>query len=211
MIPASTFLSPPHCLTLVKAYKYDIDAIIRGYSQGYFLMADEDGSNLGWYSSRQRTLIPLDQRFRYPKSLQRALNQNRFRVAINKAFGEVVEGCADRDTTWISGELKEMYRELNQAGFAHSFETWKGDELAGGILGLAIGGAFIGESMFYRISEGSKVAMVKLVEHLRQRHFVLFDAQMMNPHLARFGAVLISEREYKGLLKVALRQNCRFS
>jgi len=195
----------------VNTFKYDIDAIIRGYSQGYFLMADEDGSNLGWYSSRQRTLIPIDQRFRYPKSLQRVLNQNRFRVAIDEAFKDVVAGCAARETTWISDELQEMYQELHDAGVAHSFETWKGEELAGGILGLVIGGAFIGESMFYRISEGSKVAMVKLVEHLRQRHFVLFDAQMMNPHLARFGAYIISEREYKGLLKVALKQNCTFT
>jgi leucyl/phenylalanyl-tRNA--protein transferase len=195
----------------VNTFKYDIDAIIRGYSQGYFLMADEDGSNLGWYSSRQRTLIPVDQRFRYPKSLQRVLNQNRFRGAIDEAFKDVVAGCAARETTWISDELQEMYQELHDAGVAHSFETWEGDELAGGILGLVIGGAFIGESMFYRISEGSKVAMVKLVEHLRQRHFVLFDAQMMNPHLARFGAFIISEREYKGLLKVALKQNCTFT
>jgi len=195
----------------VNTFKYDIDAIIRGYSQGYFLMADEDGSNLGWYSSRQRTLIPIDQRFRYPKSLQRVLNQNRFRVAIDEAFKDVVAGCAARETTWISDELQEMYQEVHDAGVAHSFETWKGEELAGGILGLVIGGAFIGESMFYRISEGSKVAMVKLVEHLRQRHFVLFDAQMMNPHLARFGAYIISEREYKGLLKVALKQNCTFT
>lgn len=192
------------------AFKYDIDAIIRGYSQGYFLMADEDGDNLGWYSSRERTLIPLDQRFRYPKSLQRVLNQNQFRVAVNQAFADVVDGCADRDTTWISDELKDMYHELNRTGWAYSFETWQGDELAGGILGLAIGGAFIGESMFYRISEGSKVAMVKLVEYLRARHFLLFDAQMMNPHLARFGAYIISEREYKSLLKMALKQHCNF-
>jgi leucyl/phenylalanyl-tRNA--protein transferase len=194
----------------VTSYHYDLDAIIRGYSQGYFLMADGDGSDLGWYSSRQRTLIPLDHRFRYPKSLRRVLNQNRFRVAINQSFKAVVDGCADRDTTWISAELKQMYWELYQAGWAYSFETWQGDELAGGILGLVIGGAFIGESMFFRISEGSKVAMVKLVEHLRSRHFSLFDAQMMNPHLARFGAYGVNEREYKSLLRVALKQNCRF-
>jgi leucyl/phenylalanyl-tRNA--protein transferase len=190
--------------------KYDIDAIIYGYSQGYFLMADDDGDNLGWYASRQRTLIPLDQRFRYPTSLRRALNQNRFRVAINQAFQEVVEGCADRETTWISDELKQVYWELYQAGWAYSFETWQGKELAGGILGLAIGGSFIGESMFFRISEGSKVAMVKLVEHLRRQHFIVFDAQMMNPHLARFGAYTLPERDYKTLLKVALAQNCTF-
>jgi leucyl/phenylalanyl-tRNA--protein transferase len=196
--------------TIVTSTKYDLDAVIRGYSQGYFLMADGEGADLGWYSSRQRTLIPLDDRFRYPKSLRRSLNQHRFRVAINGAFEAVVEGCADRDTTWISEELKQVYQELYRAGWAYSFETWQGDELAGGILGLAIGGAFIGESMFFRISEGSKVAMVKLVEHLRQRHFALFDAQMMNPHLERFGAYIVGDREYKTLLKTALRQNCRF-
>ena len=193
-----------------KPSKYDLDAIIRGYSQGYFLMADDEGDDLGWYASRQRTLIPLDDRFRYPKSLRRSLNQNRFQVAINQAFNEVVSGCADRDTTWISNELKQVYTELYQAGWAHSFETWQGDDLAGGILVMVIGGAFIGASMFFRVSEGSKVAMVKLVEHLRQHHFALFDAQMMNPHLERFGAYVMGDREYKSLLKVALKQNCSF-
>jgi leucyl/phenylalanyl-tRNA---protein transferase len=195
---------------MLSTFQYDITAIVRGYSQGYFLMADDEGDNLGWYSSRQRTIIPLDSQFRYPKSLRRAINQNRFRVAIDQAFLEVVSGCADRETTWLSNELKEIYWELHQAGWAHSFETWQGDELAGGILGLTIGGAFIGESMFYRISEGSKVAMVKLVEHLRQRHFVVFDAQMMNPHLERFGAQVLSEGEYKDLLRLALKRKCSF-
>lgn len=171
-------------------------------------MADESGNNLGWYSSRQRTLIPLDDRFRYPRSLQRVLNQNRFTVAVNRAFKEVVEGCADRETTWISPELQQVYWALHQAGWAYSFETWQGDELAGGILGIVIGGAFIGESMFYRIPEGSKVAMVKLVERLRERNFVLFDAQMMNPHLERFGAYIIRTNEYRDLLREALQRSC---
>ena len=132
--------------------KYNVAAIIEGYSKGYFLMANDE--TLGWYTSRQRTLIPLDQRFRYPRSLQRVLNQNRFTVDINRDFAAVVEGCANRETTWISEELKTIYHILYQNGWAYSFETWKGDELAGGILGLVIGGAFIGESMFYRIPEG---------------------------------------------------------
>ncbi len=189
--------------------QFSVAAIVEGYAQGYFLMADENGKDLGWYSSRQRTLIPLDDRFRYPKSLRRSLNQNRFTVAINRAFKEVVEGCADRDTTWISTPLKEIYWELYQAGWACSFETWQGDDLAGGILGIVIGGAFIGESMFYRIPEGSKVAMVKLVERLRDRHFVLFDAQMMNPHLERFGAYIVRNQEYRDLLRTALQRQCR--
>ncbi|KGF72219.1 leucyl/phenylalanyl-tRNA--protein transferase [Neosynechococcus sphagnicola sy1] len=189
--------------------KFDVSAIIQGYTQGYFLMADEDGKNLGWYSSRQRTLIPLDERFHYPRSLQRVLNQNRFTVAVNRDFGAVVRGCANRDTTWISPELQEIYWALYETGWAYSFETWQGDQLAGGILGLAVGGLFIGESMFYQISDGSKVALVKLVQWLRSRQFLLFDAQMMNPHLARFGAYVVSDRDYQILLKQALRRSCR--
>ena len=187
--------------------EYDIAAIVRGYAQGYFLMAD-DNKGLGWYSSRDRTLIPLDERFRYPRSLQRVLNQERFTLSINCDFPSVVAGCADRETTWISPELQEIYYLLYQNGYAYSFETWQGDQLAGGILGIVIGGAFIGESMFYRIPEGSKVAMVKLVERLRQNQFLLFDAQMMNPHLARFGAYGIKDEEYQSLLKQALQCRC---
>jgi leucyl/phenylalanyl-tRNA--protein transferase len=172
-------------------------------------MADE-GGRLDWYSSKNRALIPLDRRFRYPKSLKRVLNQNRFTVAINRNFAGVCAGCADRSLTWISPELMQIYQQLHQAGWAYSFETWQGDQLAGGILGLAIGGVFIGESMFYQIPDGSKVAMVKLVEHLRERDFCLFDAQMQNPHLARFGAYTIGEKEYHSLLESALLKHCHF-
>ncbi|WP_016951211.1 leucyl/phenylalanyl-tRNA--protein transferase [Anabaena sp. PCC 7108] len=187
--------------------EYDIAAIIRGYAQGYFLMADES-DHLGWYGSKERTLIPLNENFRYPKSLQRVLNQDRFTVAVNRDFLGVVAGCANRETTWISPELQKIYWLLYQTGYAYSFETWQGDQLAGGILGIVIGGLFIGESMFYQIPEGSKVAMVKLVERLRQRKFMLFDAQMMNPHLARFGAYIISNKEYERLLQQALQLPC---
>ena len=170
----------------------DITHIIHGYSQGYFLMntedeLDPDSGHLDWYCSNERTLIPLDERFRYPKSLRRVLNQQRFSVAINRDFPAVVAGCANRESTWISPELKDIYLGLHHSGWAHSFETWQGDRLAGGILGITIGAVFIGESMFFNIPDGSKVAMVKLVEHLRRQNFELFDAQLMNPHLARFG------------------------
>jgi len=163
---------------------------------------------LGWYSSRDRAMIPLDDRFRYPNSLQRILNSERFTVAVNRDFKATVAGCANRETTWISPELQEIYWQLYQGGYAYSFETWLGDELAGGILGIVIGGAFIGESMFYRISEGSKVAMVKLVERLRENKFVFFDAQMMNPHLERFGAYTVNNKQYQSLLRQALQRRC---
>ncbi len=187
---------------------FNVPAIVDQYANGYFLMADDDGTSLNWYASRERALIPLDHRFRYPRSLRRALNQNRFQVSINQAFEQVVQGCADRETTWISPTLQQLYLALNQAGWAYSFEAWQGEELAGGILGIAIGGAFIGESMFYRIPEGSKVAMVKLVERLRARQFTLFDAQMTNPHLERFGSYIVSDEEYQPLLKRAIQRHC---
>lgn len=186
---------------------FDLPSLIQGYAQGYFLMADES-DNLGWYASRRRAIIPLDDRFRYPKSLRRVLNQERFSVEINRDFKSVIAGCANRETTWISAELQEIYWTLYKAGWAYSFETWQGDELAGGILGIVIGGAFIGESMFYRIPEGSKVAMVKLVERLRSRNFLLFDAQMMNSHLERFGACIIEQQQYQVLLQAALPRQC---
>lgn len=188
--------------------QYDIAAIIQGYAQGYFLMANESDTDLSWYSSRERALIPLDDRFRYPRSLQRVLNQNRFRVAVSQDFEGSIAGCADRETTWISDELQEIYRQLHLAGWAHSFETWQDDKLAGAILGIVIGGAFIGESMFYAVPEASKVAMVKLVEWLRSRQFILFDAQMTNPHLERFGAYIVSQQEYEKLLRQAIQHPC---
>lgn len=188
---------------------YSVPQILQCYAQGYFLMAEDDG-HLNWYSSKKRALIPLDERFRYPKSLQRVLNQRRFTPGIDQAFEAVVEGCADRETTWISEDLKDVYLRLHRAGYAHSFEAWQGDELAGGFLGIVLGGAFIGESMFYRIPEGSKAAMVMLVEHLKSRNFLLFDAQILNPHLARFGAFEVDQALYEATLHAAVRRPCQF-
>jgi leucyl/phenylalanyl-tRNA--protein transferase len=190
--------------------RFNIRTVIDGYTQGYFLMSEGDGEPIEWYYTNSRTLMPLDQRFRYPKSLQRVLNQNRFEVKIDTAFEEVVAGCADRETTWISKELRSLYGNLHKAGWAHSFETWQDDQLAGGILGISIRGVFIGESMFFKIPDSSKVAMVKLVEHLRSRGYDLFDVQLLNPHLERFGAFEIDDDSYQSLLKQALTKSCSF-
>jgi leucyl/phenylalanyl-tRNA---protein transferase len=186
----------------------DLNTVVNAYSEGYFLMDNGDG--LGWYSSRRHALIPLDDRFHVPNSLRRALNSGRFETRINSDFGAVVDGCAAREETWITPELKAIYLELHRAGVAHSFETWHDGELAAGILGIVIGAAFIGETMFYAVPEASKVAMVRLVEHLRRQNFQLFDAQIQNPHLARFGAFEIRERDYKPLLERAVRTSVQF-
>ena len=134
----------------------------------------------------------------------------RFEVRIDSDFPGVVAGCADRSETWISDELRELYDLLHAAGHAHSFETWQDGELAGGVLGLTIGGAFIGESMFHARTDASKVALVRLVEHLRARGYVVFDAQIQNPHLARFGTYEVSAREYERLLGEAVRRDVSF-
>ena len=184
--------------------EFDLDLILRGYRLGYFLMADEHTGALGWYRSRERALIPLDERFHCPRSLRRKFSH--FTVRVNRDFLGVVAGCADRPSTWISPELAQIYWQLHQAGYAYSWETWQDGVLAGGILGIVVGAAFIGESMFHRVTDASKVALVTLVEHLRQQQFHLFDAQLMNPHLARFGAYPMSDREYQRLLAQAVRQ-----
>ncbi len=181
--------------------------ILAGYAAGAFLM--DNGRGLGWYTSRVRALVPLDERFHAPKSLSRAYPK--FELRRNANFAGVVDGCAARQETWISPELRAIYLALHAAGHAHSFETWQDGQLAGGVLGLTLGGAFVGESMFHAVTDASKVALVKLVDHLRARGFVLFDAQIQNPHLARFGTYQVGEREYARLLRGALKVRAGFA
>jgi leucyl/phenylalanyl-tRNA--protein transferase len=181
--------------------------IARGYAGGSFLMDNGDG--LQWYGVGKRALVPLGAELHVPRSLNRQIG--RFQVAVNLDFAGVLAGCRDRPEgeTWISGELAEIYLHLHATGLAHSFETWQADEsgelqLAGGVLGLVLGGAFIGETMFHRVTHASKVALVLLSRHLSTQGFLLLDAQIQNPHLERFGTYEVGGREYRRLLKEAL-------
>ncbi|MFN3266552.1 MAG: leucyl/phenylalanyl-tRNA--protein transferase [Deinococcales bacterium] len=178
--------------------KLDPASVVSAYREGYFLM--DNGEGLNWYSSRVHALFPLDGSLHIPRSLRRKLNSSLFESRINDDFLGVVRGCANRSETWITPELEQVYSALHRAGVAHSFETWYNGELAGGVLGLSIGAAFIGESMFTRVPECGKVALVRLVQHLQKQAFLLFDAQVQNPHLKRFGAFQVPEREFKKLL-----------
>ncbi|WP_027482450.1 leucyl/phenylalanyl-tRNA--protein transferase [Deinococcus pimensis] len=180
--------------------------LLAGYASGAFLMDNGDG--LRWYSVRRRALVPLDERLHVPRSLRRATG--RFEVRLDADFAGVVDGCALREETWISPELRELYLLLHDAGHAHSFETWQEGRLAGGVLGIVVGGAFIGESMFHHVTDASKVALVELARHLRARGFTVFDAQIQNPHLARFGTYEVGEREYARLLADAVTRDVRF-
>jgi leucyl/phenylalanyl-tRNA--protein transferase len=190
----------------------DIGLLLNAYSQGIFPMADEDGS-IYWYDPDPRAILPLDD-FHIPRSLARRLRQGGFDVRVDTAFRDVITACAasapGRETSWISPEFIEAYCELHKLGFAHSVETWIDGELAGGLYGVTLQGLFAGESMFSRVTDSSKIALVHLVERLRQGGFCLLDVQFMTPHLKRFGAIEILRIEYKVRLAQALTVEARF-
>jgi leucyl/phenylalanyl-tRNA--protein transferase len=166
-------------------------------------MADE--GRIRWYSPNPRGIIPLD-RFHMPRRLARVMRQGRFEIRVDTAFRRVIEACAaDREEgTWISDEIVESYCALHEHGFAHAIEAWADGRLAGGLYGVALGGAFFGESMFHHVTDASKVALAALVDRLRARGYVLLDVQWVTPHLETFGAIEIPRRGYLRLLEEAL-------
>jgi len=182
--------------------------LVSAYSSGWFPMA-VDGGEIRWYSPDPRGVIPLE-RFHLPSRLARLVRAGRFHVEINRRFEEVMRACAETERkpedagTWISDEIVASYLELHRLGAAHSVETWLDDRLVGGLYGVALGGAFFGESMFHRVTDASKVALAALVERLRAREFRLLDVQWVTPHLERFGAIEISRSKYLKLLEQAL-------
>lgn len=181
----------------------DMDILLNAYRCGIFPMAESKEGAIHWYEPKQRAIVPLDG-LKISRSLRHSLNSNVFAVKFNSAFETVIRRCADREETWISEEIIQSYCELQRRGFAYSVETWHGEELAGGLYGVALGGAFFGESMFSRMRDASKVALVSLVRRLVERQFVLLDAQFMTPHLESLGAVEIPQREYLKMLRRAL-------
>ncbi len=185
------------------------ELIVAAYCQGVFPMADEDTEEIGWYSPDPRAIFPLH-RFHVPQSLKRTIRRGIFEVRIDTAFEEVMRGCADREETWISEGIIEAYVALHRRGLAHSVEAWYEGALAGGLYGVALGGAFMGESMFTRITDASKVCLVALVERLRERGFVLLDSQLPSENLSRYGQIVVSRANYLGQLARALQLQRRF-
>lgn len=183
--------------------------LLAAYAIGIFPMADDEG-DIGWYAPDPRAVLELDT-FRVSRSLRALRQRDAFDVTVDQSFGEVIEACAERsEGTWISLEIREAYGELHRAGFAHSVEAWKDGQLAGGLYGVALGGAFFGESMFHRVTDASKLALVALVERIRDRGYLLLDVQFMTDHLRRFGAAEIPRAVYEHRLKVAIKKPCRF-
>jgi leucyl/phenylalanyl-tRNA--protein transferase len=181
------------------------------YRRGIFPMYNHYSGGIDWYRPDPRAIIPLDT-FHVSRSLAKTIRQGTFEIRIDTDFEGVMRGCADRaEGTWISEEFIEVYGELHRQGKAHSVEVWRAGRLVGGTYGIALGGAFMGESMFHYETDASKLALAALVERLRGRGYQLLDTQYLTPHLVRFGAIEIPHREYYDRLKRALRLTCAFA
>ena len=190
------------------------DLLVSAYASGWFPMAVDEG-DIRWYSPDPRGVIPLDT-FHVASRLARVVRRGTFRIEIDRAFADVVRACAESDRgdadsgTWIDSEIFESYCALHEAGLAHSVEAWQGSELVGGLYGVALGGAFFGESMFHRVTDASKVALVALVDRMRSKGFKLLDVQWVTGHLTQFGAVEIPRAHYLRQLGAALAVPCEW-
>ena len=175
-------------------------------------MAINCRGEIAWFSPDPRAVIPLDEGFHISHGLRRALKRKPFEVTFNLDFEAVIRACSkSHGSTWISEEIIQSYCELHQLGHAHSVEARCAGELVGGLYGVHLGGAFFGESMFHRATDASKIALVALVERLRERGFTLLDTQWMTSHLEQFGTSLISKEDYLRQLESALGLDCQFS
>ena len=192
-----------------------INDVLNAYALGYFPMADSAGAEeFHWYDPERRGQLPIES-LHVPRRLRETLLKYPFEIRVDTAFAAVIDGCAasteKRPRTWISRPIRDLFVALHEAGHAHSVECWKDDELAGGVYGLALGGAFCGESMFSRARDASKVALVHLCARLWKGGFTVLDAQFMNDHLRRFGAYEISREDYRARLRAALAHPADFN
>lgn len=190
------------------------ELLLEAYAAGIFPMAEgADDPELFWVDPVRRGVLPLDG-FHVPRRLARTLRGGRFEIRCDSAFEAVMRSCAaasdDRPQTWINDEIVTLYTELFRRGAAHSVESWLDGELVGGLYGVHLGAVFFGESMFSRVTDASKIALVHLVARLRQGGFTLLDTQFVTEHLQRFGAIEIPRREYHSRLQAALARRAYF-
>lgn len=185
------------------------DRLLHAYRQGVFPWYGE-GMPICWWSPDPRAIFELDG-LHIARRLWRTIRSNRFQVTMDQAFVDVMRGCAERpEGTWVIAEMIEAYERLHRLGYAHSVEAWRHGKLAGGVYGVAIGGFFAGESMFTRETDASKVALASLMDHLRDRGYLLFDTQMLTNHTERLGALEIPRGDYLERLRRALACDASF-
>ena len=182
------------------------ELLLRAYAAGVFPMSEaQDDPRVFWVDPERRGILPLDG-FHLSRSLRKTILKAPFHITLDMDFEGVVRGCAAREETWINDAIFRGYFALHRLGYAHSIEVWDGDDLVGGVYGVALGRAFFGESMFSRTTNASKVALATLVAHLRQTGYVLFDTQFTTEHLVSLGAVEVPRAEYHAMLDAALAQ-----
>lgn len=184
------------------------ELLLHAYRNAVFPMSMQDGE-IAWFSPDPRAIIPIED-FHVPHGLRRTLKKGLFEVRIDTAFETVMRRCGKRAETWINDEIVESYTNLFRLGYAHSVETWQDGKLAGGLYGVALGGAFFGESMFHEVTDASKVALHALVTRLKERGYELLDTQWSTSHLATFGTFEISRAEYRRRLDACAKKPCRF-
>lgn len=190
-------------------HRLSIEQLLDAYSTGWFPMAESSDGTIEWHNPDPRAIIPLDN-VRISRSLRKTVDKGIFEVTFDTAFGEVIRACSDRDDTWISDDIIDTYSQLHEMGFAHSVESWCDGVLVGGLYGVSIRGAYFGESMFSLKTDSSKVAFVKLTEHMRLRGLVLLDSQYLNPFTEQLGAVEIPQSDYLHQLQTALMLDVSF-
>ncbi len=180
------------------------ELLLSAYATGIFPMAeDRDATELYWVDPRYRGILPLD-RFHVSRSLAKHLRRPDYQVAFDTDLDAVLDGCADRDETWINNTIRDLTRALFDDGYAHTIEVWREDRMIGGVYGITLGGAFFGESMFSRETNASKIALVWLVDHLKRAEFTLFDTQFITTHLKSLGGIEIPRKDYRARLAAAL-------
>jgi leucyl/phenylalanyl-tRNA--protein transferase len=183
------------------------ELLLGAYASGVFPMAESQHvPDVYWVDPRRRGIFPLDG-FHVSRTLRRSLLRPDYSVTLDSEFSSILGACADRSETWINSTIRELMISLHNLGHAHAFGIWRGNELVGGLYGLAIGGAFFGESMFSRATDASKIALVWTIDHLRRTGFTLFDTQFLTPHLASLGALEVPRARYHLLLEIALAQD----
>lgn len=193
-----------------------INFLLNAYRDGVFPMAESaEDEDVAFYRPHMRGLIPIET-LHIPQSLHKILRQQKFNVTIDKAFADIIDGCAvttpKRDNTWINKTIRDLYIALHHQGHAHSIECWNADgSLAGGLYGVSIGAVFCGESMFSNTTGASKVALVHLCALLWQNEFTVLDTQFINPHLLQFGAYEMPQEEYEELIKTEMDKDVRFA
>lgn len=187
------------------------ELLLHGYSVGIFPMSESrDDPEIFWVDPRKRGILPLDG-FHISRSLRRAMRRSAWTITLNQDFEAVLDGCADREDTWINAEIRALYCALHQRSQAHSLEVWEGDTLVGGVYGVVLGSAFFGESMFSRRTNASKIALACLVDRLNQDRFTLFDTQFITSHLSSLGATEISRANYHSRLAHAKESRASFT